>query len=263
MTGQTRVDEVELRRLDETLPEVLVERRHQQDLARDLEDRQPLRDRRHRDTERRCEIAAVQHLATATGDQRHESPKRRQVPNRCDRPNVAFEVGLDVGTKPGSGGSGALDNLGEPSAKERNPGAFRQRERQQVKERHPPGHRLGDPSHERRLLRAGQQPLPLELWSTVDPGADVGQQLRRILYLVENDGSPQIVEEAARILPDTRDNVGVLEQKVAGVRKEMLEERRLAGSAGAGDEHRREGPCRPTNLVLDAAAHVSHVSILS
>jgi hypothetical protein len=46
-------------------------------------------------------------------------------------------------------------------------------------------HRLADTFHQRRFLRAGEEPLPHTLWRLIDSCPDIRQQILSILDLVD------------------------------------------------------------------------------
>lgn len=109
-----------------------------------------------------------------------------------------------------------------------------------MEHRGPPRQRLGDPAHEGRLLRAGEEPLPAARGPEIDLRTDVAEQLGGVLDLVQDRGGPQLLDEETRVGPHPRQRVGVLEEAIVGTGKEPADERRLAGTPRPGDDQRRE-----------------------
>jgi hypothetical protein len=111
------------------------------------------------------------------------------------------------------------------------------------------GHRFGHSPHQRRLLRAGQEPLSHPARRAIDAGADVIENVRHVLDLVEDGRHRRVVEEAARVGAKARDDVGVLQQVIGSARKRVAQQGSLAGAAGPGENHRGKGaaarPARP------------------
>jgi hypothetical protein len=100
MTGQAGVAQIYLGRLDKTLAEVLEIRRNDDNLTCDLENLQPLTNGRHRYPKWSSQIALVHHLPMPTCHQSQKTPERRQVPYVRNGTDIAFQIGLDVGTEP-------------------------------------------------------------------------------------------------------------------------------------------------------------------
>jgi hypothetical protein len=114
--------------------------------------------------------------------------KRRKVARSADRAHradVPLEVGLYVRAEPEPSRRRARDRLREAAPEERDPRRLLGGQGQQLQDRGAPGQRLADPAHQGGLLRSRQEPLARPPRSRVDEGANVAQQLRGVLDLVE------------------------------------------------------------------------------
>ena len=244
--ARTGIEQVELGRLDDPLAEALEVGWHEGDLSRDLEDAEPLRDRRHRDAERRGQIRLVQDLPGARRQQPQQPPERAEVANRADGSDVALQVCLHVGREPEPRRrcSRSRHDLGEPAAEQGDPRRLLGRQGQELQHRGPAGKGLGDAAHERRLLRARQYPTAHAPRLGVDQRADVAQKLRGVLDLVEDRGLPRGLEKAPRVGSDPTDEVGILEQVIRRAGKRAAQQRRLAGAPRPGENQRRKAAGR-------------------
>lgn len=118
---------------------------------------------------------------------------------------------------------------------------------------HPAGQRLGDASHEVKLLRARQ---PEGTGSSIrsDTHLDDRQQLRRVLHLVDEDWRGVALHEQLGVVSSQRPEVVIVEGHVApplGL-SQMGEQRRLADLPGAREQEDRELSRRGAPAVFNA-----------
>jgi hypothetical protein len=66
------------------------------------------------------------------------------------------------------------------------------------------------------------------------------------------------VEKSVRVGPKPRDDIGILEQEVAGLWEHVAEEPRLARPSGSRQDDGRKVPDRFQNLRFQLAPQVSH-----
>jgi len=90
-------------------------------------------------------------------------------------------------------------------------GRFRQAEGKQLQNCGAPRHGFGDALHEGGFLRTGEKPLAFSIWVGVDDSAGVVKQAGRVLYLIENDGKTEALQERAGIAEYAVLDVRVLE----------------------------------------------------
>ena len=194
---------------------------------------------------------------------REEAAKSCQVADVPDRAHVAFEVRLDVGTEPQRAPGRTGQYLGIAAVKQADTIRLRQAERQQLQDGGAPGHRLAHPPHEGSFLGAGEQPFAHCARFPIDAGADVSQQIRRVLDLVEQHRDAQFLNERAGIGTRAGLHVRVFQQHVGGAREEPAQQGGLPGPARPGHHHRRETAGRLQYRRLDGSRHEAHMSILN
>ena len=195
MTGEARVDEVELGRLDQALAEVLVERRHEQDLHV---------------TSRMLSHSVIVGTETPSGaarsvllrtgrsgsrggpgsggtwpDRGQRSPPVRRARGRSGRRSGTRAAAVADGATPRGSRRGAATTFGVSASEQR----------QQLEDRGTPGHRLGDALHEGRLLGAGEEPCP-RLRGARRCARGRSRKLGNVLDLVEDHGQRDLVEKA-------------------------------------------------------------------
>src|SRR3989442_15390659 len=100
MTHESRVDEVELRRLHQSLPEVFEERGDENDLRGHLHDAEPLRDSGHADPQRRRKIGPVEDLPAPARYERQKAAESREGSNGAHGPDGALQIGPHERLKP-------------------------------------------------------------------------------------------------------------------------------------------------------------------
>jgi hypothetical protein len=89
-------------------------------------------------------------------------------------------------------------------------------------------------------LGAGEEPLTGLSGRRIYSCANIGQQLRGILNLIEYNRQLEFVEESAGIGPHTRQDVGILKQPVVRAGEHMPEKRRFSNPPGSGKDDRGE-----------------------
>jgi hypothetical protein len=219
VTGQPRIREIDLGRFDQTLAEIFVKGRHDQDLGRGLQNAEPLRDRRHADAQGSREIRLVENLPVPAGQECQEPPKGGQVFHGGHRPHVPFQVGLHERTEPQWRGSWTGHSLGITASEQAHFLAFARRKGPQLQHGCPSGHRLGYPVHQRGFLGAGEEPLVGPPRLVVDPRAHQGKDLGDMLNFIENGRGFNPVQKAVRVGAQTGDDRRILEEKIGGLRQ--------------------------------------------
>ena len=116
--------------------------------------------------------------------------------------------------------------------------------RAELEDRGTTGHGFGHAFHQRELLRARQQPLPRFPWRPIDTGSHVVEDLRHVLDFVEDDRKPNLLQEGARIGAHPGYRVGIFEEVIGGLRKDVPQQSGFAGPAGSGENDRRKRPRR-------------------
>ena len=103
---------------------------------------------------------------------------------------------------------------------------------------------LRDPSHEREVLRSGEPPPP-HCVGSISPGLEVGEQVRRVLNLVDNHRRRIGLQEEPGILQRQGAGGEVVQGYVGAflllLRSEMAQHRRLAYLSGARQQDDRKG----------------------
>ena len=198
--------------------------------------------------ERRGQIGLVQHLPVAAGHQRQEAAEGREVLDRRDRPDVPLQVGLQVRAEPQPRAARPRHRLGIAAAQQRDLRRLARRQREQLQHRRAARHGFRHALHQRRLLRAGQQPLARAPRLAVDARADEREHLRHVLHLVEDRGRLHGVEKSLRIGPKPRHDVRVFQQEVAGLgeqapKQHVLPARRGPVSTTAGKPFTARSTC--------------------
>ena len=117
-----------------------------------------------------------------------------------------------------------------------------QAERQQLQDGGAPGHRLADALHQGSLLGAGEQPLAHYAGILIDARADVAEQFRHVLDLVEHRGEPEFFEQGPRIGTRAGLYVGIFQEHIGGAREEPSQQGRLSGPTRPRSPPRR-GSC--------------------
>lgn len=210
--------EVQLRRPDQTLAQVPLERREQEDHITRFQQRHPVARGRVGNAGVGAERGEVQQLSHATGGESDEAFECDPVADLSQPAHIALHIGLEVvGERPARFeapvmdpriAAGVEDLVGVRPAAGRP--ALRQRERQQPENRGAPGERLADRVGEAELLAAGEhEPAvpPLLVGQRLEPG----QQFRSPLDLVEDGALLQPGEEPARVGLDEAPLVGSVE----------------------------------------------------
>jgi hypothetical protein len=105
--GKAGVSQVHLRRLNESLPEVVEIRGHENDLACHFEYVKPVTNRRNGDPEGCSKVGLVQNLSVTTRQKTEKTAKCHQVPHVGNRPDISLQVCLQVGGKPKATNLGA------------------------------------------------------------------------------------------------------------------------------------------------------------
>ena len=124
------------------------------------------------------------------------------------------------------------------------PDPFRVRERQQGQHRRSARKGFGNPLHERKTLRSGEQPLA-RFSLLINVGFDIGKKLRHVLDFIEDGGRAVLPEEADRVFPGAQPDIRVFKtDEGVGFRKKLFEQGGFPGLPGAGKNHRRKGPDR-------------------
>ena len=115
------------------------------------------------------------------------------------------------------------------------------RQRQQAEHRRPARQRLRHLLHEKQILRPGQQVLAGNLAPRVDTLLDVGEELRSVLYFVNDQGRREAVQEGTGIGGDRGAQIRWIERDVAeSLFVESSEERGLARLPRSRDDDDRK-----------------------
>jgi hypothetical protein len=94
---------------------------------------------------------------------------------------------------------------------------------------------------QKQILRPSQKVLAVRFPAVVDSLFDVGQQIRRVLDFVKDDGRRVHIEKTTRVGPRRRAHVWRLERNIAErFAKDMLQQCGLARLAWSRQDHRRE-----------------------
>ena len=116
------------------------------------------------------------------------------------------------------------------------------RHRHELQHRGATGHGFGDVAHQAGFLGPGQKPLARTPGRAVNAGADVVQDLRDVLYLVQDGGGPYVVEESLWIGPEAGHDIGILEQVIAGPGKPVLQHPRFSRAARSRQDNSWKAP---------------------
>lgn len=242
---QAAVQHVELRGLDETLGGGAREGHQALHDAARLEHRGPAAGGGGRDTAVPGELRVAQELGAARGAEPQEALEGLEVPDLHELADVALEVRLEVARHPQPQVDPAVQaRLGEGTpeqlaggARARFVGELGRAQPEEVQDGGAAREALRRALHEREALRACQDPLAGPPVS-VDAGLQVGEELGRVLDLVEDPRRRVRGEEGARILERRGPDVGILQRGEPERGAELLaDQRRLARLAGSGDHH--------------------------
>src|SRR3990172_9783820 len=258
MTCQTRVDEIDLRRLDEPFSEVFEVRWDQENLGRDFKDVKPPGNGGDGNAQRARKVGPVEDPAAPAGEKRQEPPEGGKIPDRCDRADVTLQVGLKIGAVPGTESGRAGDHFRKTALEQRDLPRLLDGEGEELEYGGAARHGLRDPSHQRSLLGPGEVPLPRSARVAVDPAPQEVEELWDVLDLVEDRGGTDFVEERPWILSEPRHEVRVLHQVVGGPGEQVPEEGRLAGPTWPGQDERRKSLRSLGQLGRDGARNVFH-----
>jgi hypothetical protein len=83
---------------------------------------------------------------------------------------------------------------------------------------------------------------PLAARRPVDAAADEVEDLRHVLHLIQDGGQAHVVEKPLRVVAKSRHGIGILEQMVAGLGKEVSQQAGLPCPSRSRQHHRREAP---------------------
>src|SRR5579863_7885490 len=171
----------------------------------------------------------------AAGDDGEKAPESDQIADIGDGADIAFEVGLKIGSEPKVTRIWMSERFGKPAMEQVNFLGFAEAQRQELKNRGAPRHRLGDAAHQRSFLRACEQPLAHALRVRVNDSADVVQEIGRVLDFIEDDRRAKFFEEGARIALDAAANIGIFEEYILGAREEMAQDGCFSCAARSGE----------------------------
>src|ERR1017187_209879 len=197
------------------------------------------------------------------GHKSQEAPEGGQIANIRDGADVPFQLRLDVRAEPQPAARGTRHHLRVAAVKEADTARLDQTERQQRQDGGAPRHRLADTLHEGSLLGPGEQPLTHFAGLPIDSGADVGEQVRHILDLVEYDWKAEFLQQGPGIGPRAGLYVGVLQKYVGGAWEEPAQQGRLSGPSRPGQHHGGETAAGFQHFRLDGAGDETHMSILN
>ena len=225
--SQSDVGEIDLRRFDDALAEVLEIGIQPEDGVRRFQHRQPFLQRGARHAQVACQSVEVQHLADAAGQQAHEVFEIRQPSDVYHLPDVALDVSLTVvAVEPGridvlvvQPRHESLVDVLVSCALDAGGFEFRYRQGQQAQEGGSAGQGLGNRFLQTQLVAARENELPA-FPAAVGEDLDDGQQFGYALDLVDDDRRRKLGEEGVRIAQGKLARIGRFQVRV-GVPGEM------------------------------------------
>ena len=189
---QSRIQEMQLGRLDDALAVVAEPGRQQTDDIGGFKHACPGLDRGLRDAQIARQLRRVEQLAMTRRHQLQEVTEGPQVGDVAQLPDVTLDVGGHVALEPevaALGMQGGHWIAAVPQrALQRGTGPFGMRQRGQFQHGHPAGQRFADAPHQGELLRTGQPPTPAARRVGVDAHLQVRQQAGHMLDLVQDHG---------------------------------------------------------------------------
>lgn len=225
--SQSDVGEIDFRRFDDALAEVLEIGIQPEDGVRRFQYRQPFLQRGARHAQVAGQRVEVQYLADAAGQQAHEVFEIRQPSDVYHLPDVALDVSLTVAAvKPGrvdvfvvQPRHESLVDVRVPRAADAGGFEFRYRQGQQAQEGGSAGQGLGNRFLQTQLVAARENELPA-FPAAVGEDLDDGQQFGYALDLVDDDGRRKLGEEGVRIAQGKLARIGRFQVRI-GVPGEM------------------------------------------
>ena len=247
-TEKARVDEVDLRRLDQALPEVGVPGSHPKHHVARLEHREPGARGVVGDPTVRPEGREVDELPRSPRAEADERLERLEIGHVEDLAHVALHVGRQVGREPLGHGDAPVEDGRESTAPQgalpvpgrvREPAELVVAEREERQDARAPGQGLGHTGQQTQVGGAGEdeaaRPRP-----SIDLLLEVRQKGWCPLHLVDHGALRDLGEEPAGVLGGVLAGVGRLERDVPVSRKQGPAEGRLSCLARAGHGHHRE-----------------------
>ena len=190
----------------------------------------------------------VQQLAGAAGAQFHEALERGQVADVGNGAHVALHVGGRVCAEPVRGVEAAVEYARVAAGEQRflqGPGVLREahrlapRQGQQVVHRGPAREGLADGREQGKVLRTRQDPATGRR-VVVDDALQVGGQVRRAVYLVDDGAVGEFGKEGVWVLLGEPAHVQGFEGEVAMAREQGAAEGGLAALPRSGEGDGRE-----------------------
>lgn len=168
-------------------------------------------------------------------------------------------LSLQVGAEPQSRRLRTGEHLGIAAAQHGCTGRLPGGQRQQLHHGRPASHGFRDVAHQRRLLRPGEKPAPGPARLLINPAADLIEDLRCVLDFIENCRQAHTIQKYLWIVPKAGHHIGILEEMVARLGKQMLQHPGLPRAPRPGEHQCRKAPDCLQNLALQRPVDVPHV----
>jgi hypothetical protein len=158
-------------------------------------------------TPRSCATGVeVEHLAAARGHQAHVALELQQVGHAADLAHVALDVGGQVAGMPLAGRNGPVVQGGVEAGREQRVeaessqelGRLRIGQGQQLHIGRAAGQALADLARQQQVLRTGEDEVP-HVTAGIGLGLQIGQELRHMLHLVDDNAAAPALDEATRV----------------------------------------------------------------
>ncbi len=237
LAEQTCIVEIKLGAFDDSLVEVPVMRREQEDDEACLKHEDPAARRVNGNAAVRCQARVAKELTGSAGAKRQEPFEHIEIADVRQAPHIALNVGLDVVREPNLRGDLAVVDpwiktcaqslpkvearrmIAEESYRRIRvclflPLQFGSGEGHQVEDAAPAGQCLRDPAHQQEIV-GPREDKPAGRGVLVDRALNVGQQVRDMLNLVDDHRVVKLAQEPQRIFPGETSLVYLFERHVA------------------------------------------------